>query len=260
MAFYKGKTAGKQMAALFNVLADAFNPLGGASPPMPIAAPTVLDPFVALAQTKDWTGKPIFIENRNSLDPQPGFKRSKDSATPCAKFSAWLINAPTGGTEYTPGGRSPTPDQIDYVIGQLTGGIGRESGKLASTVAAPFTGEELPAYKIPLVGRLYGETSGAASQADRFYENVTRANEFKNEIKGRANEGTSVAEFLRDNPGAIELAARGEAAERQVSKLKAMRHDVVLRDGPDKASKVRDVNLRIEAVMRGFDRQAERLQ
>ena len=81
----KGQDGGKQMVALFQVLADAFNPMGGSSPPMQIAAPTVLDPFVALAQNKDWTGKPIFIENRNSLDPKPGLQRSKDSATPWAK-------------------------------------------------------------------------------------------------------------------------------------------------------------------------------
>ena len=260
MAFYKEKTAGKQMADLFNVLADAFNPLGGASPPMQIAAPTVLDPFVALAQNKDWTGKQIFIENRNSLDPQPGFKRSKDSATPWAKFSAWLINAATGGTEYTPGGWSPTPDQIDYVIGQLTGGIGRESGKLASTVAAPFTGEELPAYKIPLVGRLYGETSGAAGQADRFYDNVTRANEAENEIKGRAKDGIGVADYLRENPWATELAARGNAAEHQISALRKMRHEVILRDGVDRVAKVREINDRIGEAMRVFNREAARLQ
>ena len=61
--------------------------------------------------------------------------------------------------------RSPTPDQIDYVIGQLTGGIGREVGKLAQTVVSPLTGDELPAHKIPLLGRLYGNTRGAAGQS-----------------------------------------------------------------------------------------------
>ena len=139
MAVHKDKTAGKQMVALFQVLADAFNPMGGSSPPMQIAAPTVLDPFVALAQNKDWTGKPIFIENRNSLDPKPGLQRSKDSATPWAKGVAEAINAITGGTKYTPGGCLRRPDQIDFVIGQLTGGIGREAGKVAATATAPFT-------------------------------------------------------------------------------------------------------------------------
>lgn len=220
----------------------------------------VMDPFVALAQNKDWTGNPIFIENRNSLDPKPGLQRSKDSATPWAKGFAEPINAVTGGTEYTPGGWSPTPDQIDYVIGQLTGGLGREAGKVASTAAAPFTGEELPPYKIPLVGRLYGSTAGHFGQSAKFYENVTKANEAENEIKGRAKDGLSVAEYLRDNPGAIELAARGNVAERQVAALRKIRPEAVKEDGPDKAAKVREVNERMAAVMRGFNRESERMQ
>jgi hypothetical protein len=223
MAVYKDKTLGKQMASLFTVLADAFNPLGGSAPPMQIIAPTVMDPFIALAQNKDWTGKPIYVENFNSLNPQPGAARAKDSATPIAKGLADAINAVTGGTKYVPGGFSPTPDQIDYVIGQLTGGVGREVGKLSSTIAAPFTGDELPAHKIPLLGRLYGSTAGATGQAGKFYENIKRANEVENELEGRRKDGIGVDDYLRENPGAVELAARGNAAERQIRALRQMR-------------------------------------
>jgi hypothetical protein len=260
MAVYKDKTAGKQMASLFTVLADAFNPLGGSAPPMQIIAPTVMDPFVALAQNKDWTGKPIYVENFNSLNPQPGAERAKDSATPIAKGMADAINAATGGTKYVPGAWSPTPDQIDYVIGQLTGGVGREIGKLSSTVAAPFTGDELPAHKIPLLGRLYGSTAGASGQAERFYANIKRSNEAENEIKGRRKDGISVDDYLQDNPKAIELAARGNAAERQIRALRQMRSRIVEAGGDDATSKARQINERMATVMRNFNMQAERMQ
>lgn len=232
------------------------NPLGGSAPPLQIITPTVMDPFVALAQNKDWTGNPIYRENRNSLDPDPGFKRGKDSATPWAKLGAEMINTLTGGTEYVPGGWSPSPDQIDYVIGQLTGGVGREAGKVAATVAAPFTGEELPPYKIPLAGRLYGNTSGASGESQTFYANITRANEAENEIKGRLKAGLSVTDFLQDNPTAMALAASGNAAERQARLLRSIRRGIVEQDPPDKAAQVRAVNEQIAAVMRGFNRSA----
>jgi hypothetical protein len=73
-----------------------------------------------------------------------------------AKLIAKAIPTISGGTANQPATWSPTPDQIDYVIGQLTGGVGREMVRLAQTIAAPFTGDELPAHKIPLLGRLYG--------------------------------------------------------------------------------------------------------
>jgi hypothetical protein len=260
MAVYKDKTIGKQMASLFTVLADAFNPLGGSAPPMQIIAPTVMDPFIALAQNKDWTGKPIYVENFNSLNPQPGATRAKDSATPIANGLADAINAVTGGTKYVPGGWSPTPDQIDYVIGQLTGGVGREIGKLSSTIAAPFTGDELPAHKIPLLGRLYGSTAGATGQAGKFYENIKRANEVENELKGRRKDGIGVDDYLRENPKAVELAARGNAAERQIRALRQMRSRIVEAGGTDAASKARQINERMATVMRGFNMQVERMQ
>ncbi len=260
MAVYKDRTAGRQMASLATVLADAFNPLGGSAPALQIAAPTVLDPFVALAQNKDWTGRPIYVENFNTLNPEPGFKRTKDSATPWAKGLAEAINAITGGTQYVPGGWSPTPDQIDYVIGQLTGGIGREAGKVAATAAAPFTGEELPPYKIPLVGRLYGSTGGTSGQSKAFYERIRQANAAESEIKGRLKDGGGIAAYLQEHPQAVELAALGNAAERQVRELRGIRRGIVNRGEPDAVSRAREVNERMAAVMRGFNRQVERMQ
>mgnify|MGYP000945787674 FL=1 len=260
MAVYKNKTAGRQMASLATVLADAFNPLGGSAPAAQIVAPTVLDPVVALLQNKDWTGKPIYVENFSTLNPEPGFKRTKDSATPWAKGFAEAINAITGGTQYVPGGWSPTPDQIDYVIGQLTGGIGREAGKVAATVAAPFSGEELPPYKIPLVGRLYGSTGGTSGQSEAFYERIRQANAAESEIKGRLKDGGGIAAYLQEHPHAVELAALGNAAERQVRELRGIRRGIVSRGEPDAVSRAREVNERMAAVMRGFNRQAERIQ
>ena len=67
----------------------------------------------------------------------------------------------SGGNEFRPGAISWSPDAIDYVMGQLTGGLGRELIKLNQAVTAPFTGEELPTHKIPLLGRIYGTTRGA---------------------------------------------------------------------------------------------------
>lgn len=259
MAWYKDKTAGKQMASLFTIMSDAFNPLGGSAPALQIAAPTVLDPLVALAQNKDWTGRPIYVENFNALDPEPGFKRTKDSATPWAKGFAEAINAITGGTQYVPGGWSPTPDQIDYVIGQLTGGVGREAGKVAATAAAPFTGEELPPYKVPLVGRLYGSTAGHSGQSEKFYENIRQANAVESEIKGRLKDGTGIAAYLQEHQREVDLAARGNAAERQVRELRRIRRGIVSRGEPDAASRAREVNEQMAGVMRGFNREVTKI-
>lgn len=96
------KTAGRQLGKLLQVLADAFNPLGGSQNLGQMVAPTVIDPVVALMQNRDWTGKPIYRENNNPLDPQPGHKMAKDSASTPSRAIAEAINKVTGGTDWRP--------------------------------------------------------------------------------------------------------------------------------------------------------------
>jgi hypothetical protein len=232
----RGGNPAEKLSSMMAVMADAFNPLGGSAPLAQIAAPTIADPIISLSMNQDWTGKPIAREDFNSMNPTPGFTRSRDIASAPAKAVAKFINAVTGGSDYRKGMASPTGDQIDYLVGQLTGGIGREAIKVATTASALVGAEELPAYKIPLVGRFYGETKGQASHANRFYSNIKRLNAHKAEIEGlRADrKGNEAMEYMRDNPEA-RLFIRGSKSYQRVQKLRRQRREMVERG----ASRVR---------------------
>lgn len=242
------KTAGRQLGKLLQVLADAFNPMGGSQNLGQMVAPTVIDPVVALMQNRDWTGKPIYRENNNPLDPQPGHKMAKDSASTPSRAIAQAINKVTGGTDYRPGAWSPTPDQLDYVIGQLTGGLGRELLKVNQTISATVTGDELPPYKVPLLGRLYGNTRGPAGQSEQFYENVKNLNEIENEIKGRYRNGQDAGAY-RDSEPLSSLVPLANAMENQVRKLREIRRNLTERKPEGYQERVREVDQRIGQAM-----------
>lgn len=252
-------TAGKAIGDLLTCLVDSFNPLGGAQNLGQMVAPTVIDPVVALMENRDWTGKPIYRENNNPLDPQPGTKMVKDSASTPGRLLAEVINKITGGTNYRPGAWSPTPDQIDYVFGQLTGGLGRELLKANQAVAAQFTGDELPAYKIPLVGRLYGNTSGPAAESEQFYANVKALNEIENEIKGRMRHGENADEYRNGEPMSA-LVGLGNAAERNISQARTIRRMVVQKAEPGYQERVKDLDKRIGEVMANLNREVDKAQ
>ncbi len=253
------KTAGRQIGKLLMAMADAFNPLGGSQNLGQMVAPTVIDPVVALMQNRDWTGKPIYRENANGLDPQPGHRMAKDSASTPSRLVAEGINWVTGGTEYRPGAWSPTPDQLDYVIGQLTGGLGRELLKVNQTIASTITGDELPPYKVPLVGRLYGNTRGPAGQSGKFYENVTLLNELENEYKGQLRAGQDVEQLEKDEP-LLGLVGQGNAAENQIRQLRTLKRNLSEDKGPGFKEEVQSIDLEIGQIMADLNKEVAKLR
>ncbi len=231
------KDTPERLTSLTGMYLDAFNPIGNAGWSVQTIAPTFADPLVALAENKDWTGKPIAKKDFSGLDPTPGYTRAKDAATWYGTQIAKFLNFASGGTKYQPGVISPTPDQIDYLIGQATGGVGRELGKLATTVEKKYTGEDLPAYKIPVVGRFYGEATGSAAEASRFYKNLERINKLDNEIKGRKENHEPLGDFLSENPEA-RLAKRGREIQGDIKKLKERKAKLLERNAPRESIKV----------------------
>ncbi len=217
----RNEGAGKSAVKLFGLLIDAFNPIGASGLTAQTVTPTALDPVVALAENKDWTGSHIAKEDFNSLKPTPGHTRAKDTATLWSRGISHAINFMTGGTEYKKGAISPTPDQVDYLFGQLTGGVGRELSNSAQMIEALATDQDLPPHKIPLLGRFYGNASGPTAQGPKFYAAVTRLNEHEAQLKGLRAEGdvAGVRDYLAENPEA-RLVAAGNAVETRLTQLR----------------------------------------
>lgn len=239
------------------LFADTFNPIGNAGWSMQTLAPTALDPLAALAENRDWTGKPIAQEDFNSLRPTPGHARAKDTASELSKALSYWFNLASGGTDYKPGLISPTPDQIDYLIGQVTGGVGREYLKAEQTAMSVLTGEELPPHKIPLLGRFYGDTTGQSSESARFYNNLREINLHRAEVEGRRRDRGDVAGYLRENPSA-RLALGGPiAVENQVRKLRKAKEEAV---EAGQSARVRLIEGQITTVMRKFNERVAALE
>lgn len=247
------KSLGKQVGKVLGSLVESFNPVGGGSDIGQVVMPTVMDPLLALWRNQDWTGRPIYREDNNSLDPTPGLSRTKDTASTPGRLFAEAINWITGGNEYRPGIWSPTPDQFDYVIGQLTGGLGRELLKVEQVISTPFTGDELPAHKIPVLGRIYGNTRGAGAQSGVFYENVRTLNEVENELKGRLKNDDGVDEFM-DNEPLTGLVGDGNASEKAVRELRKQRRQEMQDAEPGYKDRVKEINTQIEEEMRNLNR------
>ena len=252
------KNGGKRIADLFGLVADTFNPIGNAGLSLQTIAPTVIDPLAALAENKDYTGKRIAKEDMSSLHPTPGYLRAKDTASELSKFMAQLFNAASGGTEFKQGMFSPTPDQLDYLIGQIAGGVGREALKIDQTLSSAVTGEELPMHKVPLLGRFVGDTKGQSAESGKFYAALTRINEHQAELKGlrASGRGAEAAEYARENPEAV-LAPMATATERALSEDRKLKRKAV---EAGNSELVKQIEARSSARMKAFNNRLSALE
>ena len=224
-----GKHPAKHLFDLTNSVLDAFNPLGS-STPLQTIAPTVLDPFVAIGENKDAFGRPIYRKDQ-ATNPTPGYTRTREGASAISKQLSYFLNLASGGSKYSKGFASPTGDEIDYLAGQVTGGLGREIMKFGEVGRSAATGEEVAPYKIPLVGRFYGDTKSAAAETSRFYTNITRMADYEQEIKGREKHHESVGDFYRQHPEA-RYWERANSAENEINALNKEKKELLEKNVP----------------------------
>jgi hypothetical protein len=222
------KDAGKLMGQLFGIVIDSFNPLGSSGLAQTIA-PTIIDPFIAVAENKDAFGRPISKEAR-ATSPTPGYERSRESSTAFSQGMSYALNYMSGGGEYGIGLISPTADQIDYLIAQYTGGVGREVSKAARFLGSLGSEDETPPYKVPILGKLYGETTTPSAVTDKFYKNVTKLAEHEGTIKRMREDKVSPQEYKQDHPE-TRLINRANRLENQISQLNRTIKD--LQDKPE---------------------------
>jgi hypothetical protein len=225
-----GKNPGKHVASLTSAIVNSVNPLGSSGFATQTLMPTVIDPLVALGENKDSFGRPISRKDRATA-PTPGYSRSRETSTALGKGIAEFLNWASGGDKYVKGSISPTGDDVDFLAGQIGGGLYREISKAAKAVGSTITGEEIPAYRRPIVGRFIGETGSNAAISQTFYENVTRLTDHENTIKGLKKDKLPTDSYKAKHPEA-RLWPRANSAENQINAINKDKREAIAKNKP----------------------------
>jgi hypothetical protein len=245
------KDGGKLMGKLFTIVLDSFNPFGSSGLAQTIA-PTLIDPFVAASENKDPFGRPIYRADR-ATNPTPGYERNRENATAVSKGLSYAINYLSGGGKYGIGYFSPTADEIDFLAGQYAGGVGRELAKGVRFASSVVTGEEIPPYKVPIAGKLYGETGSPAAITDQFYKNVIMLSEHEGVLKRMREDKRDTSEYRSENPE-VSLIKSANNLENRISKMNRTKRDLLEKEQTDSVkAQIKRIDEQKTRIMKEFN-------
>jgi hypothetical protein len=128
--------------------------------------------------------------------------------------------------------------------------------KTGQTIKAAGTGEDLPAYRVPLLGRFYGETESNAAESQRFYNNITRMADHENEIKGRQKNRENVREYFKEHPEA-KLIDQANRIENDISKMNRDKRELMERNAPKE--QIKRIEDRKINIMRQFNQRVVKM-
>jgi hypothetical protein len=249
-----GKNPGKHIASFTSAVINSVNPLGSSGLATQTLMPTVIDPLIALGENRDSFGRPISREDR-ATSPTPGYSRSRETSTALGKGIAEFLNWASGGDKYVKGKISPTGDDVDFLAGQVGGGLYREISKAAKAVGSTITGEEIPAYRRPIVGRFIGETGSNASISQTFYENVTRLTDHENTIKGLKKDKLPTDSYKAKNPEA-RLWPRANSIENEVNAINKQKRLAIEKNKPKEV--IQRLDEKKARIMKHFNDQVKK--
>ena len=244
----------KTITYIGSSILNSVNPLGSSTFAQTLA-PTAIDPLIAaFAENKDAFGRPIAKEDQ-ALAPTPGYTRSRDSVNVLFQGLAYGLNYITGGGEKDIGLFSPTADQLSYITGQYTGGVGKLVVQTGEYIKGKVIGEEMQPYQVPIAGKLYGDINTPAAVSGKFYDNIIQMSKHESIIKEMKGKG--VTEYYKENPEA-KLWQRANYVENQIAKIKKERKALKERDAPDAQLKRKDEQIKL--IMEVFNKEVTKRQ
>lgn len=203
----KGDTSGKYGIVRTAVaLVNAYNPIGGSS--IGQILPTFFRPGFDIATNKSWAGYNIRPDNYTNIKESLNYFESTNDLF---KSAAVMLSKATGGEGAKPGLIEMSPEDLEYIWAQYTGGIGTFLSRTQNALSNLFTGEETPINEVPFKRRVMGEVNIEKFNRNQMYDYLDRS---KQEILA-PEERAKLLNILKD-----ELKAGRFEKEEAISKMK----------------------------------------
>lgn len=208
------------------VVFDAYNPLGSGGSWWNVVAPTLADPFVDLTTNRNFTGAPIYPEQRQG-DVSPRSEHNFERTHPVWVWLAKSLNAATGGNDIEPGAVDWSGDVYEHLWGFVSGGIGRFASQATKVGNDTIFDGEFKPEDAPIIRQFYGRRTDADRRGE-YFKLRDMAHEFSERRKAYYEQGRE-AEAGRmeiENTIMFDVAPVFDKTEKALAKLRRARNAI----------------------------------
>jgi translation elongation factor P/translation initiation factor 5A len=203
----KKKTSAEAIKTMLMAIDASFNPLSSGTATQFIS-PTVLDPFVASWENKNWFGAPIMPEQPAFAPAVRDSDRYFSGARDLSVGTAQFFNRLTGGNEVTAGAVDISPETIDHVIDTLGGGLGNFLAQFVDGSVRAVKGDIPTLDEMPFIRKLI-DTPFETGEQSTVFQLLERS----------ATNRMSQIEITRFADNAIRALERGQIDEKTAKRV-----------------------------------------
>ena len=203
---------------------DAFNPLGVAPTLLQTISPTAMRWLADLTVNQNFYGGPIKKEQKYGPKVAQSHLAFKGTSEVSKKMAQGITNM-FGGGKYEPTALDISPDAMDYVAKQLTGGAGRQIGQVIDIGAKLGSGKasRIEPRNIPFVRRLYAEVD-SYQDTRKFWDNIGQIEQRRAQYEHLKDVDPQKArDYYQKNRGILWFTERRTVVDREGRKRKMVR-------------------------------------
>ena len=226
-------TGAKAAGSIVGTFANSFNPISGNESFVNFIAPTIMDPFIDMADNRDFADRPIIPERPTFGLPVPDSQLYWNSTAGPFKWTAEKLNELTGGSVVRKGMLDISPESFEYFYDYALGAAGsfvKRAGTFgqnvtSATLAGDF--ENIEVGEIPFLRKVVGSvTERGNTQA--YYEHAaeiqTAIKELEHFREIRDREGV---QYVLENYGTeIRMGSAFKSADKSLQDLRKRLREV----------------------------------
>jgi len=227
-----------------------------------MVAPTVLDPFIDIADNKNFFGGQIMPQNDFEDYVRPESDKYWKSVNPFFLTMAKGMNQATGGSDTTSGLVDISPEALEYMFDHFTGAAGAFINRSITTAANPA--DAFAENKVPFLRKMYGANTrfyasdqyqAATERVEAYTQALSRID--RQQYGPYSDFRSARNEFIDDNEKIASLAPLHEATEKRLRRAYKMRRQTMEGDLPDKEKEKRldEIEARIDQHRAEFNLQ-----